>query len=271
MKVSLIISVYTNTKALATVLTALEFQRYQDFEVVISEDGASTAMAAFVASWNWKQPYLHVTQPDVGWRKNQALNNAIRACSGDYLIFIDGDCVLHHDFIRQHVLNASVKSIGAGKRLKLGPQYSLRLTENASNLPEFEGKINSEWRKVKADGATFMEEGFYINPNGILGFIPRLRRMSWLKGCNMSCFRSALEEINGFDEDYILPAIGEDIDLTWRFKGLGYTLFSLRNRAVQYHLYHKENWTDQQVNQEIMAGKQSRKEFVCKNGLIKNT
>jgi hypothetical protein len=75
--------------------------------------------------------------------------------------------------------------------------------------------------------------------------------------------------INGFDEDYILPAIGEDIDLTWRFKGLGIRLFSVRNLAVQYHLYHKENWTDQSVNENMMKEKSIMKRFVCDNGLKK--
>ena len=93
--------------------------------------------------------------------------------------------------------------------------------------------------------------------------------MKQLKGCNFSCYKSALEAINGFDEDYILPAIGEDIDLTWRFKGMGYKLFSLRNFAVQYHLHHKENWTDQSENERIMFGKIKENQFVAKNGLLK--
>ena len=54
----------------------------------------------------------------------------------------------------------------------------------------------------------------------------------------MSFSKAAILEINGFDEDYIRPAIGEDIDLTWRFIAAGYHLVAARNLAVQYHLYH---------------------------------
>ena len=86
----------------------------------------------------------------------------------------------------------------------------------------------------------------------------------------MSFSRQAINAINGFDEDYILPAIGEDIDLTWRFVEAGYTLFSLRNMAIQYHLYHNENWQNQEINADIMKQKISWNEYVCKNGLIKN-
>jgi len=93
--------------------------------------------------------------------------------------------------------------------------------------------------------------------------------MYQLKGCNMSFSKSAAIAINGFDVDYVLPAIGEDIDLVWRFEGCGYRLRSLCNMAVQYHLHHKENWTNQDENQDKMKAKQNRREFVCKNGLKK--
>ena len=85
----------------------------------------------------------------------------------------------------------------------------------------------------------------------------------------MSFYRADIEAINGFDEDYTLPAIGEDIDLTWRFKGLGYPLISLRNLAVQYHLYHRENWTDQSKNLQLMEHKMGLRQYVCQNGLRK--
>lgn len=52
-----------------------------------------------------------------------------------------------------------------------------------------------------------------------------------------------------------LSAIGEDIDISWRFEAAGHKLFSLRNLAVEYHLYHKENWSDQSVNEAMMNKK----------------
>ena len=83
----------------------------------------------------------------------------------------------------------------------------------------------------------------------------------------MSFSKAAIEAINGFDEEYILPAIGEDIDLTWRFLAAGFRMVSARNLAVQYHLYHKENWTDQSENIQIMERKQRANEYICKQGL----
>jgi GT2 family glycosyltransferase len=269
MKVSLIISVYKNVKDLQVVLEGLKFQTFKDFQIVISEDGEDEGMRTFVQHYQHPNSILHLTQPDVGWRKNQALNNAIKKCTGDYLIFIDGDCVLHHRFIEHHIQYASKDKIVAGKRVKLGSKYSELFRNNIQQLPELEQRVEKERRQLKFDGVKFYEEAFYIDPASWLSFIPKLRKMHQLKGCNMSFYRAAIEQINGFDEDYILPAIGEDIDLTWRFKGLGFKLASVRNLAVQYHLFHKENWADQSVNEQMMNQKILFRKFVCDNGLIK--
>lgn len=269
MNVSLIISVYKDVSSLHTVLEGLKFQSVKSFEIVVSEDGESDVMRDFLKTYHSEAPILHLTQPDTGWRKNQALNNAIKKCRGEYLIFIDGDCVLHHKFIENHIRFSGKSRILAGKRVKLGPEFSRLFKENVHELLQLERKVEGSPKAMKYDGVKFYEEGFYINPDGLLGFIPRLRKMHQLKGCNMSFYREAIEGINGFDEDYVLPAIGEDIDLTWRFKGVGYTLFSMRNLAVQYHLYHKENWTDQSVNEEIMEKKKAAGQFICQNGLRK--
>jgi glycosyltransferase involved in cell wall biosynthesis len=269
MRISLIISVYKNTAALKVVLDALKYQTLSDFEIVISEDGSDSDMAAFVKSYKALQPITHVTHERAGWQKNKALNNAVRHSRGDYLIFIDGDCVLHHRFVEEHKLLSDRKGIVAGKRIKLGQGFSKLYFDGRKDFLVLEQMIATQFNRLKADGAKFIEEGVYINPKGILRVIPKLRTMKHLKGCNMSFYKSALEEINGFDEDYRLPAVGEDADLAWRFKGLGYRLTSARNRAVQYHLYHPENWTEQALNLSLMNDKMSRNEFVCFNGLRK--
>lgn len=265
MKASLIISVYKNVSDLKAILDALEFQTVKDFEIIISEDGESDVMKAFLASYSSAFSIIHSSQADTGWRKNQALNNAIRRANTPYLIFIDGDCVLHTHFIENHLRFASPKAILAGKRVKLGEKFSAKLREG--NLPRFQNSFLANTFALFRDGVKFFEEGIYVNPDGPLSVIANKRSMRWLKGCNFSCYKSALVDINGFDEDYQKPAIGEDIDLVWRFKGLGYHLFSLRNYAVQYHLHHKENWTSQEENIALMVKKQAANAFRCKNGL----
>lgn len=267
-KIALIISVYKNTKDLEVVLRSIEQQTYSEIEVIISEDGESLEMKNFLKNYKSNLNIKHLTQEDVGWRKNIALNNAIKSTSCEYLIFIDGDCVLHSNFVENQIFFARKDRVLAGKRVKLGPDYSSKL-RGSQIIKNFSKQFLLKFTSIKKDGAKFYEEGVYFSPYSVLSFIPKLRKMKQLKGCNFSCYKSTIESINGFDEDYILPAIGEDIDLTWRFKGLGIKLYSVRNFAVQYHLHHKENWTDQSENEKKMYDNQRLKRYIAKNGLKK--
>lgn len=269
MKASLIIAIYNNIRFLKAVLDSLQIQTEKNFEIIIAEDGESTAVREFIQNYNFEQPWQHLTQKDEGWRKNQAMNMAIRAAKSDWLIFIDGDCVLHPRFIEMHVRYSGENKILAGKRVKLDKSTTIKLLNNMLKITDLQKRM---FRKlfISRGNTKFIEEGFFISPDGLLGFIPKIRKNNKLVGSNMSFSKKAIYSINGFDEDYQLPAVGEDFDLTWRFDLVGYKHVSLRNLAVQYHLNHHENWTDQEENMEICRQKQKENNFFCKNGLLKN-
>jgi len=268
MKASLIIAVYNNIPFLRVVLDSLKYQTEKDFEIVIAEDGESAAVKEFLNHYPFEQSWQHITQKDEGWRKNQGLNKAIRAAKSDWLIFIDGDCVLHARFIEMHVRYADENSILAGKRVKLDEASSQLILENSSNIKLLQNKLLRKliWGKGKIK---YIEEGLFISPEGLFGFIPKIRTLNHLTGSNMSFSKKTIYSINGFDEDYLLPAVGEDYDLTWRFDAAGFKHKSVRNLAVQYHLAHIENWVNQEENMIICRKKQLENKFVCKNGLEK--
>ena len=268
MKASLIVSVYKNTNFLKAVLDSLKHQSEKEFEVIISEDGNDEGMKRFVSTYPFEQPYQHIIQEDIGWRKNRSLNNAIKAANTDWLIFIDGDCVLHERFIEMHLHFAKENRILSGKRVKLDEANSLFLLENHSNSLRMQQVLKRKLLFGKGEIA-FLEEGIFIAPESLLSFIPKLRKNEKLLGCNMSFSKKAIYAINGFDEDYVLPAFGEDRDLSWRFRKAGYDHFSLRNLAIVYHLDHPAGWINQDENLEKYREKLHRNEFVCKNGLVK--
>jgi len=269
MEATLIISVYTNIISLKAVLDSLRNQSWKSFEIVVSEDGESAVMKEFLATYPFEQTWQHLTQEDLGWRKNQALNRAIRAAKSDYLVFIDGDCVLHPRFMEMHHRYASKNRILAGKRIKLNEALSKDLIIQKCTPDDVQRYLFKHFFGLRKMGFRFQEEGFFFDPDKLLGFLPRLRKMTQLKGCNMSFSRAAIQAINGFDEDYIRPAIGEDIDLVWRFEKAGFKLFSLRNLAVQFHLHHKENWFDQSENIRMMQENQKANRYLCLNGIEK--
>lgn len=268
-KATLIISVYDNADFLKVVLDSVMRQSCRDIDLIISEDAEHPHMKAFLASYPFELPWQHLSQPDKGWQKNKALNNAIRAAKSDYLLFIDGDCVLHPRFVEKHLTYARKGRILGGKRIKLNKALTDLFLKGLPSAGYLNRYLLTHLFNAKQTGLRFAEEGFYLSPACCPGLMPRLRPMHQLKGCNMSFYKEAILAINGFDEDYTKPAIGEDIDLTWRFQLAGYSLHSLRNVAVQYHLHHPENWVDQSENVALMAEKQKKGNPLCNNGLEK--
>lgn len=224
-------------------------------------------MKSFIADYNFQLPYQHIYHEDKGWRKNVALNNAIKASKFEYLIFIDEDCMLHPKFIENHLKYKEPKAVLAGKRVKLGPQLSKKLIKKG--VLWIKENYLLKYAELKKDDVKFFEEGIYFPENFVSKFIVSKSGISAIKGCNFSLHKEALIAINGFDEDYTRAAVGEDYDLGWRLEGLGYYIKSIKHFAVQYHLYHKENWSGQEENLAILKSKQSKKEYRCKNGLIK--
>lgn len=269
MKASLIISIYNNITFLKVILDSLHFQTEKSFEIIIAEDGENTAVKEFIDQYTFEQPHQHLTQKDEGWRKNKAMNSAIRKAETDWLIFIDGDCVLHPKFIEMHLRFANENTILAGKRVMISAESSLHLIGGIFNISQIQThllkKVIFSKEKIK-----HWEESFFISPESLFGFIPKMRKQHGLLGCNMSFSKKAIYEINGFDEDYKLPAVGEDADLTWRFDKIGLHVKSIRNLAIVYHLHHDRKWGKPDQNLEIYRKKRLEEIFVCKNGLLKN-
>lgn len=270
-KASLIISVYNNVPFLNAVLRSVNEQTWNDFEIIISEDGEHPEMRTFLNGFSFLHSWKHVHQEDLGWRKNKALNNAIKASSTDYLVFIDGDCVLHPRFMEMHLKLAKEGCVLGGKRLKLNEQLTQEFLNGDrmhQNLGNYLIRNIFHMRKLHI---RFPEESFFVSPNHFFRFLLFFRKIKELRGCNMSFFKKDLLLLNGFDEDYIKPAIGEDADPTWRLKLAGYQLRSVRNRAVVYHLDHEEVWNEQNENSKLMQEKMEMGHYKCLNGIIKFT
>ena len=269
--ITVIISVYKNIEALRVILDALQTQTHKVDEILISEDGQSPEMQAFIATQQLPQ-LKHITQKDEGWRKNKALNNAIRNASSEYLIFIDGDVVPHPRFVEGHISCAKPRRVCAGKRVELGPKYSKMLIDGKITIEKLAKRFLFKAYSLHKDGIRHYEDGIYVKPDSWIykKFIQK-KSISYLIGCNFSCFKKDIESINGFDEDYINPAIGEDVDINWRFRASGIEVISCRNIANVYHLYHKKGFgaTEGEINNKILNNTIKNNQYICLNGLKK--
>ncbi len=270
MKVTVIVSVYKDVEALELILESLFSQTYKDFEILVSEDCQSDEMKIFLSRYNDR--VKHISQEDNGWRKNIALNNAIRNATGDYLIFLDGDIIPYKNFVQMHIEQREENKFLSGRRSELGPFFSKLIRKKIIHFRWIENLYLPLLPFILLDRAKHAEEGIFFKPGSYLErkFNGKKKKDMMLVGCNFSCFKKDLEKINGFDEDYEGPSVGEDVDLSWRFAHFGITSKSVRYIANTFHLYHGRNWGSYfDENNRILDEKRARKEYFCKNGLLK--
>ena len=276
MKASIIIAVYKDVDALALIFESLELQTYRNFEVVVAEDGESLVMLELIQKAKDKYSFaiLHTTQEDRGVQKSKSQNNAIKVSTGEYLIFIDGDCLPYHRFMEQHIKLSSINKIVSGRRVNLGSFYSQQIRSSEITSRWLESHFLRKYWAIKEDAKEerHTEEGFVIKVNSFLNYIINVRRKKRfpLLGCNMSMYKSKMLEINGFDEGLGNASVASDTDLEWRFQGIGCRILPARFLVNQFHLYHKRspNAYDR-GGSEKMAKNQKNNAFFCYDGIEK--
>lgn len=263
---TVIISVYRDAAALRVILEALAHQTCPGFEVLVSEDGEDPAIAAVVqeACHRFSQ-LVHLTQPDIGFRKNRALNRAILAAHGGCMIFIDGDCVPHPRFVESHLAYSKPGVVCSGRRIELGEKYSARMRAQPAIINELASPIRYLLLagQLRRDRIKNYELGFRSTLlQCLLG-----GRSTGLVGCNFSCQREDLFKINGFDEAYAAPGIGEDTDIEWRLRRIGVQVRNIKYVALQYHLHHPRGYQVPERNYHLLQEARTADRWYCTGGL----
>jgi len=269
--VSVIISVYKDTESLAVVLASLANQTVDGFEIIISEDGESEEMRSFLAK-HMSAGLIHVTQADNGWRKNRVLNKSVQQAKGNYLIFLDGDCVPNSNLLKAHTFLAKDDHYLLGRRVFLGESFSNRFKNSPTSFKVFEKNYLRNIWALHRDGVRHFEDGIVLPLNPTMHKISSIvRGTPNIVCCHFSCFKEDLLAINGFDEDYPGPGAGEDEDIVWRFSGIGLKPLTCRNFANVFHLNHaKRTSTSMSAqNKALMFDKMKERLYRCSNGIVK--
>lgn len=263
MKVSVIVSYYKNEINLRLILKALANQSVANFEVIISEDDANKETFKLINEFKntYRFPVKHTNQDkDLGFRKNIMLNKSIKLATGNLLVFIDGDCVPHKHFIKAYIDNFEEDVMLKGRRVMLSEKLTLKLKQTF-NL-KILGLLNVLFSKSKKKKIGIYSPFFNLSYNS---------NNKWLLGCNWGISKNTIYKVNGFDEDYVRAAVGEDNDIEWRLKSIGIKGRSVKNKAIVYHLYHKEKYAKEDLffNKNVLKNKKEAKHFYCLNGLEK--
>ena len=263
---TLIIAVYNAVRYLEYIFAALQRQSMMDFEVIVADDGSGPDIKSLVdrSRRHVSFPILHLWQPDEGFKKNAMLNKAITASETEYLVFIDGDCVPHHHFIKDHWIHRKENSLLCGRRVNFSKQVADKLTVDDFRTGRFETM-----------SLNILFDGFMARSSNLEDAIriesPVLRRIlhrnkARILGCNFSTHKRLLEQVNGFNEEYQAPGLGEDSDIAFRVELVGARLATLRYLAVLYHLYHPVTVVGE-VNKRIFERVIAAREAVCRRGL----
>lgn len=237
-KASVIISFYARIDYLRLLFAGFESQTFKDFEVIIADDGSKEDVTLEIERLASKAsfPVIHLWHEDKGFRKNKILNRAIASSNSGYLIFVDGDCVPHSRFVEEHFVNRQERTCLAGRRVNL--------SEKITNMLSYEsiekGFLEHKLPLLILDGifgkSFDVEKGFYFKSPSVRKFFNRKKR--GIVGCNFSLHKNDFVSINGFDERYEKPSIGEDSDVQFRLELENINIKSVNHMAVQYHLYH---------------------------------
>jgi GT2 family glycosyltransferase len=186
-------------------------------------------------------PLRHVWQEDLGFRAARARNLGTLDASGDYIIFLDGDCVPQRNFISQHRKLAQRGYLVQGSRILLSEPATARVLSQHLDLQALTAGDKLHWRG----------RGELNKVLPLLLTWPDLartsRRFSWrrIKSCNLAVWRSDLDLVNGFDESF-LGWGHEDSDLVVRLFNAGVMRKDGAYATEVFHLWHKENARDQE-------------------------
>lgn len=256
---SLIITTYNRPDALELVLLSIINQSVLPDEVIIADDGSTNATRDLVESYSKTFPTLihHVWQEDLGFRAASIRNKAMALAKHDYIIFIDGDLILHRDFVKDHKLNARTGYFIQGSRVLLKEHLTKGVL--ASRRVHFSffsnGIVN---RKNTIHSRLLSRITSYTNVN-----------IYNVRSVNLSFWKKDAEKINGFNEDFIGWG-REDSEFALRMQNIGLKRLHLKFLATGYHLYHPESSREMLLqNQKILDDAMQNKSIICVNGIIK--
>ena len=128
--ISILLATYNWPQALKLCLESLATQTDRDFEIIIADDGSTHNTTQLIDSYKDILPITHLWQEDQGFRKTKILNQAIEHAKGEYLVFLDGDCITQPDFVAQHRALSQKGFLVTGSRVLLNEQLTKELTSS---------------------------------------------------------------------------------------------------------------------------------------------
>ncbi len=232
--ISVIVSAYERPRHLWFALLALGRQSVHFDELIVADDGSGQDVQAVIEKFAPQSPVriVHVRQEHADYRLARSRNNAVRAASGEHLVFIDQDCLPWAHFLSAHVSFRRPGVFRVGSCVFLDKARTAQLREEDIISGRFEALLDKteleKLRKLQRKDNFYAFVRKHLLP---IKFKPKLR------GGNFSIHKADLLKVNGFDEKYVGWG-QEDDDLGRRLYLAGMTSQSVVASAITFHLHH---------------------------------
>jgi glycosyltransferase involved in cell wall biosynthesis len=255
--ISVVVTTYNRSDALAKVLEGLSQQTDSAFEVIVADDGSTQLQCDAVCTdaLALGLELTHVWHPDVGFTASRARNRGVSQARGDYVVFLDGDCIPEIDFVAQHRRLKEPGCLVNGSRVLLSPAFTQAvLAGSVKIISRDKGFWLTKWWRREASkltGLLRLPDFKFRKDDGF----------SWrgIRSCNMGVWRSDFERVNGFDESFVGWG-HEDADFVLRMHNAGVARKNGFCATEVYHLWHAESSRDHASSnaQRVMDRMQTR-------------
>lgn len=205
LKFSIIIPVFNRPQEIGELLQSLLEQDFQNFEVIVVEDGSDLDCKDKIAHYTDRLDIKYFYKQNSG--PGDSRNFGVTKATGNYLIFFDSDCLIPPDYLRivqRHLSDHWLDAYGGPDRA----HKNFSTTQKAINYSMTSFLTTGGIRGHGKDSEDFQPRSF-----------------------NMGVNRRAFNSVGGFSN--IHP--GEDPDLIYRLSDKGYTKGLIPNASV----YHK--------------------------------
>ena len=263
MKVGVIITTYNWTEALVKVLVSIRDQSYLPDEIVVCDDGSQSECKNYILDLFKNFPCIlkYVWQEDKGFRAASIRNKGINELSTDidYVILIDGDMILHKNFVKNHLNNSEKNCFVQGGRVLISQKRTIEILKDLQSEDYFYFYTRGLFNRQNSIYMPFLTK-FFKKPN---------QNLEGIRACNMSFWREDLFEVNGFNEDFVGWG-GEDSEFGARLINLGCKRRDLRFKAIGYHIHHEgASRAMLDKNHKIFLDTVNKKLDWCSNGIDK--
>jgi len=266
-RVSVIVSTYNKPQFLEKVLTGYSKQTFQDFEILIADDGSRKETKELVKKFdkNFNQKIIHIWHEDNGFRKCKILNQAISQSNGEYIVFSDGDCIPKSNFLEIHVKSSKKGYFLSGGHFPINERVSNKISLNDILSQKCFSK-----RFLLLNGQSLNKNFFKIIYNyqisKLFDFLTPTR--TTFNGNNSSAWKEDIVNAKGFDER--MEYGGLDCELGYRLGNNGIRSIQIRNRSTVLHLYHTRPYKNKEaikVNRKIRENTLRNNIVFTENGL----